>query len=178
MFKFRFAAPVFAAFICIPSASYAGANEDAQFIVEKTVTPEMFAGVAVAMRPVLTSAISNDLRDLGITLNDPDRFFDVFIEEFMDEFLTLTKDEMIALQLAVFTPEELEGIAAFYATPAGVALLAKTPRLIQDGASIGQRVGAIAGANAGPRVAARLRNEDVLTVESPNVLERLIEMLE
>jgi hypothetical protein len=52
------------------------------------------------------------------------------------------EDEIAALYARTFTEQELKDILAFYATPSGRSMLAKTPALMQESVAIGQAWGA------------------------------------
>lgn len=156
---------------------WGGPAEDAQSIVEQSLTREIFEGALRAQRPVLVSAVENDLRQQGITISEPARFFDILVEEFIDEFTETMQEETVAIYLDLFTPEELRDIAAFYATPSGQALLRNTPDLMQAGATLGQKAGEAAGRNAGPRVADRLSEEGIVIDDDPGLTRRLIDAL-
>jgi hypothetical protein len=155
----------------------ADATDDARYIVSQTVTDEVLSGAWVAMRPVLVSAISNDLNQNGIKVDDMDAYFDIFDDEFTDEFLGAMQRESVTVQLELFSPTELHDIASFYRSPSGQALIRQTPRMMEAGAKIGETAGRVAGANAGPRVAQRLKTEGVRVTTDESVLERLINML-
>ena len=165
-------------FLATPLTASADARSDATYIAQQSLTEEMFRGAFTAQRPVLISAIQNDLRAEGIKLNKPDIFFDLFIEAFIDEFVEGMQRESIEVYLQMFTVEELSGITTFYMTDTGQAFLKKSPELMQRGADIGMQIGFKAGANAGPRLAKKLREEGVLEFEDPGILDRLIDILD
>ena len=163
-------------FSAVPALS--GPQEDANYIVSQTFTEEMFRGAISAQRKVLISAIQNDMRRHGIELKKPERFFDLFLEAFIDEFTEGMRAEAATLYVDLFTPEELEGIAAFLRTEAGQGLIRKTPALMQQSSMLGQRIGMMAGVRAGPRLAEQIREEDILAPDDKPLRERLIDMLE
>jgi hypothetical protein len=49
------------------------------------------------------------------------------------------KPEYVKLYAEVFTEEEIEGMVAFYKTPAGHAMIEKMPALLSKSMEIGQR---------------------------------------
>lgn len=167
-----------AAALLFPIPSMADPTEDAEYIVSQTVTQEMFRGAFAAQRGVIISAIQNDLRQSGINLKKPDRFFDLFIDAFIDEFTDGMRDATVGIYLNQFTEAELADIAAFYRSESGQSLIARTPELMQETALLGQQIGMRAGANAGPRLADRLREEDILAPEDSSLRDRLLDMLE
>ena len=170
-------ASALAVILALAPSAQADPRADAAAIVQATVTADIVSGALSAMRPVLISAISNDLQRLNIQLADPERFFDVFIEEFQAEFIAVMRDEMVDIQLNNFTPQELSDIAAFYTTSSGRALIAKTPVIMQASALIGQRAGQRAGQNAAPRVAARLEAEGIPMTTDPSLGQKLLDIL-
>ena len=67
-----------------------------------------------------------------------------FMNKFADQISHLMdwqklKPEYIKLYADVFTEEEIEGIAAFYRTPAGHAMIEKMPALLSQSMALGQR---------------------------------------
>lgn len=161
----------------IGSTAFADPLEDAQYIVDQTVTKEIFEGTFVALGPVLTSAIQNDLRAQGITLPNPERFMELFISEFIDEFTESMRVQSVSIYLDQFNAEELEAIAAFYRSDAGQSLVAATPEIMLQSSAIGEVAGQQAGMNAGPRLADRIEKEGLLEVDDPSLLESLIDAL-
>ena len=161
----------------VTTTAQADATDDARYIVSQTVTEEMMSGVWISLRPILISAVTNDLTQNGIKIDDMDAFFDIFIEEFRHEFLGAMQRETVAVQLELFSPAELQGIAAFYRSPSGQALIRQTPRMVEAGAKIGEAAGRVAGANAGPRLARRLKEGGVRVTADESVLDQLLKML-
>ncbi|MEZ5722709.1 MAG: DUF2059 domain-containing protein [Paracoccaceae bacterium] len=136
------------------------------------MTDEAMSGVLSAMGPVLFAAMESELRNKGITLSDTETFANILIEEFMAGYLDAMRSEMAAIYLEEFYPEELAGIAAFYAAPAGQAMAAKTAILAQRSAAVGARVGQQAALEVGDRVAARLRAEGVTLTADPSMRDK------
>jgi hypothetical protein len=52
---------------------------------------------------------------------------------------TKVKDEYVKVYADTFSAEELRGIVTFYKTPTGEALLAKTPKLLEQSMQVAQR---------------------------------------
>ncbi|MCT4557585.1 MAG: DUF2059 domain-containing protein [Pelagimonas sp.] len=163
--------------ISLATTPAADPQSDADYIVSQTVTRDLFNGTLVAQRPVILSAIQHDLKTRGITLTDPDRFFDLFMSEFIDEFTASMQAQTSAIYLRNFSAEELSEIAAFYKTDAGQALIATTPTLMAEGARLGQQAGMQAGLNANKRLAARIKQENLILVDDPGMMSRLMDML-
>jgi len=150
---------------------------DAAFIATRTVTPESLGATMDALAPVLTQAIEFQLDQNQIVLSDPEAFIALIGEEFEAVYLTELRAQTAALQLDIFTEEELAGIAAFYATSAGEALITKTPILVQASQQIGQELGAAALQEAGFRVAQRIEDEGVAFTDDAAMMERLTTLL-
>ena len=159
------------------SAAFGDALEDANYIVEQTVTESLLLGALTAMQPVLVSSISNELASRGITLSDPDRFFEIFIEEFSAEFLVRMREPLVPLYLKRFSETELKELASFYSSSTGQSLIEKMPLLMQAQAQIGRQAGAIAGGNAGKRVKQRLIDEDIDVMGNKSLMQRLLDAL-
>ena len=86
----------------------------------------MFEGAITAQRSVLISAIQHDFQKNNITLPDPERFFDLFLAEFIDEFTESMRAQSAEIYLQNFTSEQLVDIATFFKSDAGQAYIAAT----------------------------------------------------
>ena len=129
-----------ASFIFV-SPAFADPQEDADFIVSRTITRTMFEGTLEVQRHLILSALQNDLSEKGIVLSSPERFLDIFMEEFIEEFTLSMQAQTGDIFLNRFSPSELNAIADFYRTPAGQALINASPDLMKAGAKLGQKAG-------------------------------------
>ncbi len=164
--------------VSLTPAARADDRADATFIVEQTVTSTIMRGALSSMRPVLISAIQNDLRTRNIAVNKPELFFDIVMDEFIDLFVEDLRQATIPVYLEAFNAEELADIAAFYATPSGAALVSRTPSLMQAGALMGQQIGQNIMPKIMPRVAQRLRDENVDVMGDPTLMQDLLKELD
>jgi len=167
----------FTLFFVIIFPTVADPIKDSEYIVGQTVTRPLFEGALVALRPVLVSAITNDLKKQGIQISDTEAFFDIIIDEFIDEFTEIMQEETGAVYVEMFSESELADLAAFYKTETGQKLIAQTPALMQAGAKMGQIAGQKAGMNSRARVAKRLEEENILIDKDKSITKRLIEFL-
>lgn len=165
------------AITCLSAQAHADAQEDADYIVSQTVTQEMFEAGINAQRPLIIGAIQNQLRAKGISLPDPDRFFDLLMAEFMGEFTRSMREQSASIYLNNFSEKQLRDIADFFESDAGQAFIAATPKLMMEGARMGQRAGQAAGMNAGKRLADRIEAEGLIVVDDPGLLSRLLDAL-
>jgi len=168
---------VAASLLSLGSPAFADSTEDARYIVEETVTKELFETAIRAQKDLIAGALIQQLGADGITLNDPEGFIDILVEEFIDEFTVSMKDSTAELYLELFDEQELSDIAQFYSTPSGQALIAATPTLVEAGVTMGQEAGQRAGVNATPRVAARLEDEGIIITEDKDLMPRLLDLL-
>ena len=152
--------------------------DDARAIIAATVTDEAMSGVLAAMGPVIFGAMENEFRNAGIELSDTEAFANILIEEFMAGYIEAVSAEMVTIYVEEFTADELAGIAAFFASPAGKAMAAKTAVLAQRGAAVGAQVGQQAAMAVSDRVAARLRAEGITITLDPQMQDRLLELLD
>lgn len=157
--------------------AWADPQADADYIVSQALTKDIFEGAIQSQRSLILSAIQHDLIQSGVSLPDPNRFFDIFIEEFIDEFTLSMRQQSAPIYLDAFTAEELSEIAAFYRTEAGQALLRQTPQLMAAGTALGQQAGLQAGQNASGRVIARLEREDINFFDDRGMMDRFIDAL-
>lgn len=162
---------------CLCAPAQAGPKDDAKYIVSQVVTREIFEGALLAQKPILIGAIQNELRAKKITLLNPDRFFDLLMEEFLDEFIRSMQDQSASIYLESFSEQQLADIAEFLKTESGQAYISATPTLMAKGAEMGQRAGRKAGANAGKRLAARIKSEGLIVVDDHSLLSRLLDAL-
>lgn len=151
----------------------ADAQSDADYIASVTATRANFEGALMAQRPMLVSAIQHDLSTKGIHLPNPERFFDLFVDVWIDSFTAEMQSVTADIYLDMFTAEELAGLAAFYATDIGQVMLERTPELMMRGAQEGTKVGMIAGMKAGPLMADRIRDENLIEFQSDDLLNAL-----
>ncbi|MFT4621086.1 MAG: hypothetical protein ACI9KS_002220 [Sulfitobacter sp.] len=156
---------------------FADAETDSNFIAERTVTAEALRATMEVLGPILAQAIEFQLSQNQIELSDPEGFISLIGQEFEGVYLEELKAQTAALQREVFTADELAGIAAFYATPAGEALILKTPSLMQRSQQIGEQLGALALREAGFRLAQRIEDEGISFTEDPAMMNRLRDLL-
>ncbi len=170
---------LFIAAMVFNSATHAIASPqtDANYIAQQTLTKEMFEGALIAQRPLILSAIQNDLRNNGVILKKPEAFFDLFMGEFVDEFTLGMREEGAQLYLDTFTPKELSDIATFYKSETGQSFLKKTPALMQTSFTLGEKVGARAGMRVAPSLKKRIRDENLLELEDRSVIDKLLNIL-
>ncbi|PAY09453.1 MULTISPECIES: DUF2059 domain-containing protein [Bradyrhizobium] len=93
---------------------------------------------------------------------DVDRDYDavtpVLLESFQTRFSELS-DAMAIIYANNFTPDELRGLIAFYKSPVGQKLLAKTPAVTQQSLIAGQKFGQSVGVDMKQRVIEELRKK-------------------
>ena len=150
---------------------------DAAYIASLVSTRDIFEGVLQVQRPLIVGTNQNELNALEIELTDPDRFFDILMEEFIDGFVEVMQSETAAIYLEQFSDQEISDIAAFFRTESGKAFVGATPELMMAGAAAGERVGQEAFGMSGVRVARRIEEEGLVVVNDPSVLERLLNVL-
>ncbi len=159
------------------SPLYASPEDDVNYIVDQTVTRTLFEGSLQALRPVLISAIKNDLNSKGIEISDASSFLDIFVDEFIDEFTDIMKQETVGIYRELFSDSELADLAAFYKTETGQKLILQTPLLMQAGAKSGEVAGMKAGRNAKERVAQRLESEGIMIEKNKSLTKKIIDAL-
>ena len=165
------------ALTCLSTPARADPRSDAEYIVSQTVTRAFFEGAFAAARPTIIGSVQNDFRAKGVSLPDPDRFFDLFMAEFMDEFVQSMRAQTASIYLENFSEQQIADIAAFYKSEAGQALVMASPALMMAGAKMGREAGQRAGENAGKRLAARIKAEGLIKVDDPGLLSKLLDAL-
>ena len=164
-------------FSYLSSPAQADPKADADYIVSQVVTRAIFEGALIAQKPLIIGAIQNSLRAKKITLPKPDRFFTLFMEEFLGEFTRSMQDQSASIYLENFSEQQLADLAKFFKTESGQAYISAVPTLMARGAEMGRRAGLLAGTNAGKRLAARIKSEGLLVVNDPSLLQRLLDAL-
>lgn len=167
---------IFAAalFISATLPGFADPKADIDYIVEQTVTRELFEGALQAQKPVLLPALESSFRSQGVEVSDLDKFLDVMVDEWIDAFTEEMQASIGEVYMAEFTEPQLHAIAEFYRSSGGQALIAKTPALMQASAELGMKAGPAALQTVKPRMERRLKEEGV-TLSKPNALERILD---
>jgi len=169
---------VFFITLLLGQVAHADPQSNSRFIAEQSVTPETLSITFEAFAPVLVQVVTYQLEQNGIILSDPESFANEISTEFEGAYLEELRAQTAALQLEVFTPEELEGIAAFYGTPAGQALVRNTPVLAARGQQVGEQIGVAALQDAGFRLADRMVTEGLSFTDDPMMGEKLLDLLQ
>ena len=168
--------PLLCATLLCVTPVFADPQQDAEYIVSQTVTKSIFETALTAQRDIIIGAIANDLRENDLELTDPERYFDIIVEEFIDGFTHAMQEQSVDMYLELFSDEDLADIAMFYKTPAGKTLVATTPTLMLRGAQMGAAAGEAAGAQVGGRIVKRLEAEGIQPFTDPSMMDRLRDM--
>ncbi|MFT5614566.1 MAG: hypothetical protein ACI8Q6_001846 [Granulosicoccus sp.] len=121
---------------------------------------------------MIIGATQNGLRAKGIILLAPDRFFDLLMEEFLEEFILSIQAQSASLYLENFSEQQLSDVAAFYKSESGQAFVLATPTMMMAAAQMGRQAGQKDGANAGRRLASRIRSKRLIEIDDPDILSR------
>jgi hypothetical protein len=150
----------------IAAPAVAGPAEDASFISEISYSDAVIDTTFETLGPIIRDSIAHQLGTQGISISDPDRYFDIFIEEFRLQFAAKIRRDFVPVLQDSFSDEELADIAAFFRSPTGQRYAAQTPDLMRAGSRIGELAGASAGLEAAPRIAERLGTEGITITDS------------
>lgn len=135
---------------------------DIRFLTDTLYSQATLDATFETLGPLLTAGISSQLQAQGVSVSDPARFVQIFIEEFRGSFLAQMRQEMQPVLRDRFSDADLAGIAEFLRSPAGQKFVAEQPGLMRAGGQIGQRVGTAAGIEAMGRVAERMDGEGIV----------------
>lgn len=160
--------------LCLPAQ--AGPQEDIDYIVEQTVTRDLFEAALHTQRGMIISATQAQLAAKDVTISDPEQFFDIFVDEWIEAFTDSMRAQTGTLYRDLFSDQELADIAEFYATPSGQAMIRQTPQLMKDAGALGQRAGIAAMETVGPRLARRLKAEGV-EIGTQSQMQKLLDAL-
>jgi hypothetical protein len=134
---------------------------DLRFLTDTLYSQATLDATFETLGPLLTASISGQLQAQGISVSDPARFVQIFVEEFRESFLAQMRQQMQPVLRDRFSDADLAGIAEFLRGPAGQKFVAEQPNLMRAGGQIGQRVGAAAGIEAIDRIASRADSEGI-----------------
>lgn len=152
--------------------SFSDARQDAEYIVSQTVTQDILSGTLSATAPVLSAAISNDLKENNIEVSDLDAFTKIFFEELLVSFTDSMQKEAIQIYLEQFSDTELKEIAKFYRTDTGQSLIRKTPELMRFGAEKGAEIGELVAIEVLPTVLGRLAKENIVITKKKDAMQQ------
>ncbi len=156
----------------------AGPKEDAEYIIQQTMSEKVFAGALKAMELVISKAVATDLRKKGVVVSDVASFTRILGEEFMSEFTVRMQRAVLPYYMEKFSATQLAELASFYRSDTGQYLIKITPELTQLGAKLGRKTGIEAFGKVKGRLARRLRAEGITVTKDKNMMKRLLEELE
>ena len=176
----RLLSAAFLALLTATSAATADPRKNAEYIVEKTVTPEIMGAVLETMRPLVEQAFRAPFGQGEAARTFSPEAQSMIINALFKEFSTNFVQEMKIITVGIYveelSPEALAGFANFLSTPAGAEFAAAQPEISRLAGNAGQRAGAAAGARAAPAALRRLQQEGA-EIFAPNQLELLERML-
>jgi len=154
-------APVFVFGLAILPAE-AGPRDDAQAIVEYTVTEEMLAASFDALSDLAVGTFQNEAAKSGKLLSeDAARVLGTMLFEEMIPLLTAAmREKMASAYVYTMTPETLADFRAFLETPSGQEWAAAQPALTREATKIAENIAVPAAAEASKRMNASVA-EDV-----------------
>ncbi len=160
-----------------PVKLFAGATEDARYIVTQTFTKRSVEGALRAIGPVLSSALENDLRKKGIEISDLATFQRLIADAFMSEYISKMQQQLEKYYTDNFTASELADIARFYRSDAGQAVIKKTPDMMKFGAIEGKRIGRNAAIHAAPNIKKSLKASGIVITKNKSMMQKLLDAL-
>lgn len=146
------------------SAGHASADTAARQAAAENLADSI--GLAEASRTTHRDGVAELLgRIQQQSPNVPGKAFDILEQEYdavEDDVVTAMVAATVALYVESFTAAEMDAIAAFYRTPAGMKALREMPALSREGAAAGQAIGERLGAVAAQRAMSRIRAEGLM----------------
>ncbi|MEL6246288.1 MAG: DUF2059 domain-containing protein [Pseudomonadota bacterium] len=123
--------------------AFADPQADAEYIVDVTITPELFEATMAGVADLMVGNLQNEYAKVGQPIsNDAAR---VISDMLSDQIVTLmTRDmrsQMVAIHVAGLSPEVLADYRAFLETPSGQKLISATPLLTMESQKIGEEIG-------------------------------------
>lgn len=135
-------AGILALFLAGGGPVWAGPSKAAIAVAKANITQETMDAMVEAMGPIVRRQIQGAFAADPLGDEAEKVFMSIFLGKFSLQFVSNFLLDVAELYDADFSPQELTEIAAFYATPAGKAMLAKSPRIRAQSGKVGQAVGA------------------------------------
>jgi len=154
---------------------FGDSESDARAIAEQTITEERMALAIALWEPTIVSGLTKMLDERHLVVDDLDALLEMFLDEFRAEVVHLMREGIFTVYLDIFSPAELDGIATFYTSAAGQALLRKSPELEKAGVEVSESISNKAAKRTGPRFAARMEKEGVRVTSDATLLDWLID---
>lgn len=141
MRKFVLIAGLVSALVLPGAQAWAGPSKDAIAIAKANISAQTMDAMTKAMGPVVRRQIQGAFAADPMSDEGEKVFMSIFLGKFSMQFVSNFLLDVAELYDVEFTPEELSEIAAFYATPAGKAMLLKSPLIRAQSGKVGQAVG-------------------------------------
>lgn len=123
------------------SAAWTAPSKTAIAVAKANISAETMTAMTDAMGPIVRRQILAAFAADPLGEEAEKVFMSIFLGKFSLQFVSNFLLDVAELYDAEFSAEELTEIAAFYATPAGKAMLEKSPLIRAQSGRIGQAVG-------------------------------------
>lgn len=157
-------------------AVFAEPSQAAKSVADQIITAPLLAGAWKAQRPLISAALGPVLSNLGLSPDHQELFIDLLQEEMIAEFVDELRVATAIIYDQNFDEQELSEIDTFMSSRTGKRYIERQPILMQEGARVGQQIGATLGQKAHPRVVKRLEQEGVQLFGDPDIVNKLKEL--
>lgn len=130
------------AWLLMISPAFADPVEDAEYIVDETVTAELLRPVMAAMGESMAAGIRGELLSQGVSLSDEASLViaKIATDHMIDPMVSNMRAGTILAMMENISDEGLSEYRAFLETSAGQELVAATPELARAGERIGAEI--------------------------------------
>jgi len=174
----RFISITFLTLAALSGFAHADPEDDAKAIVEMTATKEVYASGMSAMADLMAGNIQNEVSKAGETMSDAaaalvaSMMSDIMAEEMESRM----SGPMAQAYIDNHSPEALAAYRAFLETPEGSEIAKNIPVMTQEGAAIGEQIGAQLGGLAVTKIIEDIQS-DSLPEGTSSTLKRELESL-
>ncbi|MEL6725105.1 MAG: DUF2059 domain-containing protein [Pseudomonadota bacterium] len=144
------------------TTAFADPVEDANYIVDVSLSDEYLSSVMGAMADLMASGIIGEMAKSGITLSDEasQTIVALMMPSLIQGMKEGLRDEIVDVYLDTLSPESLAAYRTFLETPAGIELIDALPEIADVSAQAGERLGFDLGVTAANEMAQRIQSGD------------------
>lgn len=144
------------------TTALAGPVEDANYIVDATLSDEYLSAIMGAMADLMASSITGELAKSGFTLSEDasQTLVVLMMPSLIQGMKDGLRDEIADVYLDAVSPESLAAYRAFLETTAGNELISALPEITTVSAQVGERLGYDLGLVAAEEMVQRIQSGD------------------
>lgn len=143
-------------------SAHAEPLDDAQYIVDATLSDEYLSSVMDAVANLMASGVSGEMAKNGVRLSEEasQTIVALMMPTFIEGMKVGLRDELVDVYLDYVSPKSLAAYRAFLETPAGLELLRALPEITTVSSQVGEQLGYDLGINAAGDMMKRIKSGD------------------